>query len=62
MTSFLNHYFVIQHVFHFFQVLKIEPNFSGIFFPYTVNEWNNLDNIIKSSKSYLMSRKTMLII
>ena len=30
------------------------------FFPYTVNEWNNLDNIIKSSESYSMFRKKML--
>ena len=30
------------------------------FFPYTVNEWNNLDNIIKSSESYLMFKKRIL--
>ena len=30
------------------------------FFPYTVNEWNNLDNIIKSSESYSMFRRKML--
>ena len=35
--------------------------FKNSFFPYTVNEWNNLDNIIKSSESYLMFRKRMLI-
>ena len=29
-------------------------------FPYTVNEWNNLDNIIKSSESFLMFRRRML--
>ena len=34
--------------------------FRNSFFPYTVNEWNNLDNIIKSSKSYLMFGKRML--
>ena len=34
--------------------------FRNLFFPYTVNEWNNLDNIIKSSESYLMFRKRML--
>ena len=34
--------------------------FSNSFFPYTVNEWNNLDNIIKSSESYLMFRKIIL--
>ena len=39
------------------------PNFkvrTKPFFPYTVNEWNNLDNIIKSSESYSMFRKKML--
>ena len=61
MTLSQNHLYVIQHVFHLFQILKLEPNFLGIcFFPYTVNEWNNLDNIIKSSESYLMFRKRML--
>ena len=35
--------------------------FRNSFFPYTVNKWNNLDNIIKSSESYLMFRKRMLI-
>ena len=34
--------------------------FRNLFFPCTVNEWNNLDNIIKSSESYLMFRKIML--
>ena len=34
--------------------------FRKSFFPYTVNEWNNLDNIIKSSESYSMFRKKML--
>ena len=34
--------------------------FRNLFFPYTVNEWNNLDNIVKSSESYLMFRKRML--
>ena len=34
--------------------------FGNSFFPYTMNEWNNLDNIIKSSESYLMFRKRML--
>ena len=34
--------------------------FKNSFFPYTVNEWNNLDNIIKSSESCLMFRKRML--
>ena len=34
--------------------------FRNSFFPYTVNEWNNLDNIIKSSDSFLMFRKRML--
>ena len=34
--------------------------FRNSFFPYTVNEWNNLDNIIKSSESYSMFRKKML--
>ena len=34
--------------------------FKNFFFPYTVNEWNNLDNIIKSSDSFLMFRKRML--
>ena len=29
-------------------------------FPYTVNEWNNLDNIINSSESYSVFRKKML--
>ena len=30
------------------------------FFPYTVNEWNNLGNIIKSFESYSVFRKKML--
>ena len=61
MTSSLNRHYVIQYVFLLFQTLKLEPNFLGIcFFPYTVNEWNNLDNIIKSSESYSMFRKKML--
>ena len=34
--------------------------FRNSFLLYTVNEWNTLDNIIKSSESYLMFRKTML--
>ena len=34
--------------------------FRDLFFPYTVNQRNNLDNIIKSSESYLMFRKRML--
>ena len=34
--------------------------FRNSFFPHTVNEWNNLDNIIKSSESYTMFRKKML--
>ena len=34
--------------------------FRNSFFPYTVNKWNNLDNIIKSSESYLMFRKRMI--
>ena len=34
--------------------------FRNSFFPYTVNAWNNLDNIIKSSEWYLMFRKRML--
>ena len=34
--------------------------FRNSFFPYTANEWNNLHNIIKSSESYLILRKTIL--
>ena len=34
--------------------------FRNSFFPYTVNEWNNLDNIIKSSESYSMFKEKML--
>ena len=34
--------------------------FRNWFFPYTVNEQNNLDNITKSSDSFLMFRKRML--
>ena len=34
--------------------------FRNSFFPCTLNEWNNLDNIIKSSDSFLMFRKRML--
>ena len=34
--------------------------FSNSFFPYTVNKWNNFDNIIKSSELYLTFRKRML--
>ena len=34
--------------------------FRNSFFPYTVNEWNNLDNIIKSSESHSVFRKKML--
>ena len=61
MTSSLNHHYVIQHVFHLFQTLKLEPNFLEIrFFPYSVNEWKYLDNIIKSSESYSVFRKKML--
>ena len=33
--------------------------FRNSFFPYTVNEWNNIGNI-KSSELYLMVRKRML--
>ena len=39
--------------------VRTEPSRNS-FFPYTVNEWNNLDNIIKSSESYLMFRIRML--
>ena len=42
-------------------VFKVRAKlFSNSFFPYIVNEWNNLDNIIKSSESHLMFRKRML--
>ena len=34
--------------------------FRNLFFPYTMNDWNNLDNNIKSSESYLIFRKRML--
>ena len=34
--------------------------FRNLFFPCTVNKWNNLDNIIKPSESYLMFRKRIL--
>ena len=34
--------------------------FRNSFFPYTVNEWNNLDNIMKSFDSFLTFRKIML--
>ena len=34
--------------------------FRNLFFPYTVNGWNNLDNMIKSSESYLTFRKIIL--
>ena len=34
--------------------------FRNSFFSYTVNEWNNLDNIIKSSGLFLMFRKRIL--
>ena len=34
--------------------------FRNSFFPYTVNAWNNLDNIIKSFELYLMFSKRML--
>ena len=36
-----------------------EP-FRNSIFPYTVNEWNNLDNITESSELYLTFRKRML--
>ena len=51
----------MQHIIRFFQILKLEPKFLEIlFFLYTVNEWNNLDNIMKSTEWYLMFRKRML--
>ena len=34
--------------------------FRNSFFPYTVNEWNNFDNIRKWSEWYLTLRKTLL--
>ena len=34
--------------------------FRNQFFAYTVNEWNNLNNIIKSSESYLRFRQRIL--
>ena len=47
--------------FSLFPNFKVKTElFRNSFFPYTVNEWNNLDNIIRSSESYLMSRKRML--
>ena len=46
--------------FYFCQILKLEPNFfRNIFFQYTVNEWNNLGNIIKPFESYLTFRKIL---
>ena len=39
--------------------VRTEP-FRNSFFPYTVNAWNNLDNIVKSYESYLMFMKIML--
>ena len=55
---FLNRHYLIQPVFLNFKVRT--ELFRNSFFPYTVNEWNNLGNIIKSSETYLMSRKRML--
>ena len=60
LNTYLNRHYVIQHVFHLFQILKQELNFLEFRFLYTVNEWNNLDDIIKSSESYLTFRKRML--
>ena len=34
--------------------------FRNLFFPHPVNEWGNLDSIIKSSELYLIFRKIML--
>ena len=52
---------------HYAAGFTLFPNFKvrsevlrNSFFPCTVNERNNLDNIIKLSESYLMSRKGML--
>ena len=39
---------------------KVRTGLFPSFFPSTVNEWNNLENIIKSSESDLMFRKRML--
>ena len=47
----------MQPVFQLIQILNLEPKFLQTFFRYTVNEWNNLDNITKSSESYLNFRK-----
>ena len=47
--------------FSLFQNFKVRTKiFRNSFFPCTVNEWNNLDNIIKLSKSYLTFRKRLL--
>ena len=48
-------------VFSFFPNFKVRPEvLRNSFFPYTVYERNNLDNIIKLFESYLMFRKKML--
>ena len=61
MTSSLNRHYVIQQVFLPPPNFRVRNElFRNSFFPYTLNEWNNLDNIIKSSESYSMFRKKML--
>ena len=60
MTSFLNRHSIVTH-FSLLRDFKVRTeHFRNSFFPYTVNGWNNLDNIIKLSESYLTFRKRLL--
>ena len=52
---------------HYAVCFSLLPNFKvtnnlfrNLVFSYTVNEWNDLDNMIKSSESYLTFRKKLL--
>ena len=47
MTLSQNHHYVIQHVFHLFQILKLEPNFLGIgFFHKWVEQFRQYHKVI----------------
>ena len=63
LTQYLND-FIFKPSLHYSAYFSLFPNFkiapNSFFFPYTMNVWSNLANMIKSSEWYLTFRKRML--
>ena len=60
MSPFLNSHYVIRFSFSSLNFKVRNELFKNSFFPYTVNEWNNLDIIIKWYELYLIFRKRII--